>query len=85
MAGLQKVTSVHIIDVKYKSKYKTLICTTNFVAQTNYITFKGVEVDKDADLSNLQSINEIIENGDVTERYFPWSSIVEIQIKRYVQ
>lgn len=81
---LRKVKSYHIIDIKYKTKYKKFITTSNnFATFTNFVTFKGAEINADFDLTNLENIKEFLKNTEVVERYYPWISIIEIQIKRY--
>jgi len=86
MSNESKVKSLFIVEVKYKTKYKKFV-TISLSAQTNFIIFKGIEVIDEETLLKLNSINNLIEkaivDGDYTERYFPWSSVIEIQVKRY--
>jgi hypothetical protein len=84
-----KIKTFSIIEVKYKTKYKKFITTTHLLTEANYISFKGVEIDNNEDLNDINKLMDImqesLEKGEYIERYFPWSSIVEVQIKRYKQ
>jgi len=80
----KKIKSFHIIDIKYKTKYKRFISSSNnFIAQTNFVTFKGAEIEKEAEFDNLEDVKALIAKTEVIERYYPWTSVVEIKVKRY--
>jgi len=83
---IKKVKSYHLIDIKYKTKYRRFIALSNsFTAQTNFIAFKGAEIDKEVEINNIEDVKKIFENTENIERYYPWTSIVEIQVKRYIE
>lgn len=81
------IKSIHIIEYKYKTKYKKF-AAINYATCATYITFKGVKIEDDEENNLEEIVNKIktaTENGEVTERHIPWSSVVEIKIKRYKQ
>ena len=81
------VKSVYIIETKYKTKYIKYVALNKIAVDTNFVSFKGVEINDDKDLLDYKTIDnkikESIENNNYIERYIPWVLILQIQLKRY--
>ena len=77
------VKPFYIIEVKVKTKYKTYLSNYCDMLQSN-IHFQGVEVEEGKEINSLEDANTILE-GYKTEVYYPWSSVVSIDLKRLLK
>jgi hypothetical protein len=77
------VKPFYIIEVKIKTKYKTYLSNYCDMLQS-YIHFQGVEIEETTKVNTLEDANTILE-GNKTEVYYPWQSIVNIELKRLLK
>ena len=80
-----KVKTFYTIEVKVKTKYKTYLSDFCDMSQ-NYIHFQGVETEEAQEPPTfLDEADTILKNGNKVEVYYPWTSVVNIDLKRLLK
>lgn len=80
-----KVKPFYTIKVKVKTKYKTYLSDFCDMSQ-NFIHFQGNEMEEDQEPpASLDEAEAILGNGNKVERYYPWTSVVNIDLKRLLK
>lgn len=80
-----KVKPFYRIEVKVKTKYKTYLSDFCDISQ-HYIHFQGVELDEwQEPPSSLDEADAILTKGNKVEVYYPWISVVNIDLKRLLK
>ena len=77
------VKPFYIIEVKVKTKYKAYLSNYCDMLQS-YIHFQGVEIEETTEVNSLEDANTILE-GNKIEVYYPWQSVVNIELKRILK
>lgn len=79
--NIDRLKPIAFIEVKYKKGYLNFIAMTIDYTQ-GFLHFKGVEVeDLNVELNYDRAV-ELCMSKDATEKYFPWSSVVQVTLKR---
>lgn len=80
---MERVKNIYFIDVKIKGQYKRLV-SLNLICNANYVSFKGVEVGETYAVNSNDEAKEALNLfKNQVERYYPWTNVEEIIVKRY--
>lgn len=82
--NLERVKPFYKIEVKSKTKYKTFWATYCEIS-TSYVHLKGVELTEETDVKTHEQACLLLQEKETVEKYYPWSSIVEMELKRFLK
>ena len=84
MNNLDRIKPFYVIDVKVKTKYKTYLSNLCDIT-TSYISFQGVEIEEGSSIETYEDGMKILEEGQKADMFYPWSSIISINLKRLLK
>lgn len=83
-SNLDRIKPFYIITVKIKTLHKIFLANV-FEPSSAFIHFKGIEIADAATVNSLESALALFAETDMVEKYYPWTSVAEVDLKRFLK
>lgn len=83
-SNIERIKPYFVIEVQLKGEYKTYL-SQSLSANPSYIYFHGVELRDNKIIDTYENVTSLLNSLEQVDKYFAWSSVVEITSKRLVK
>ncbi|MFZ4795881.1 MAG: hypothetical protein ACOYMA_00210 [Bacteroidia bacterium] len=84
MDNIDRVKPFYKVTVKVKNKHKAFWVNVLELA-SSFIHLKGAEIEETSNAGTLEEAKALLETNNQVEKYYPWDSVVEIDLKRFLK